>query len=198
MDPTREPRTKPGTVRSIIMRNRYRTAVMAACGALVVTSAAAGMASAQHPASAEEVTISVSNFPPTTEGAPERRSSSASRNSRRSIRTSPLNRTSMSGRRHVRRPTRGRHAADRVPDPIHRLARPDPARPSGRHHRRGRGVALLRRLQPQRARGRRERRGRHLRSADRRLRHRTALQPGDVRGGRARPRRPADDVGRGA
>ncbi len=49
------------------MRNRYRTAVMAACGALVVTSAAAGMASAQHPASAEEVTISVSNLPPSTE-----------------------------------------------------------------------------------------------------------------------------------
>ena len=49
------------------MRYRYRTAVLAACGVLAVTQAAAGVASAQHPASAEEVTISVSNFPPTTE-----------------------------------------------------------------------------------------------------------------------------------
>ncbi len=49
------------------MRYRYRTAVLAACGVLAVTQVAAGLASAQHPASAEEVTISVSNFPPTTE-----------------------------------------------------------------------------------------------------------------------------------
>jgi multiple sugar transport system substrate-binding protein len=49
------------------MRYRYRTAVLAACGVLAVTQVAAGLASAQHPAAAEEVTISVSNFPPTTE-----------------------------------------------------------------------------------------------------------------------------------
>jgi len=49
------------------MRYRYRTAVLAACGVLAATQVAAGLASAQHPASAEEVTISVSNFPPTTE-----------------------------------------------------------------------------------------------------------------------------------
>ena len=49
------------------MRNRYRTAVLAACGAFVVTQAAAGLVSAQRPASAEEVTISVSNLPPSTE-----------------------------------------------------------------------------------------------------------------------------------
>jgi multiple sugar transport system substrate-binding protein len=49
------------------MRNRYRTAVLAACGALAVTQAVAGMASAQRVASAEEVTISVSNLPPSTE-----------------------------------------------------------------------------------------------------------------------------------
>ena len=47
------------------MRNRYRTAVLAACGALAVTQAAAGLTSVQ--ASAEEVTISVSNLPPSTE-----------------------------------------------------------------------------------------------------------------------------------
>ena len=49
------------------MRYRYRTAVLAVCGVLAVTQVAAGMASAQHPTSADEVTISVSNFPPTTE-----------------------------------------------------------------------------------------------------------------------------------
>ena len=49
------------------MRNRYRTAVLAACAAFVVTQAAAGLVSAQRPASAEEVTISVSNLPPSTE-----------------------------------------------------------------------------------------------------------------------------------
>jgi ABC-type glycerol-3-phosphate transport system substrate-binding protein len=49
------------------MRNRYRTAVLAACGALAVTQAVAGMAGAQRVASAEEVTISVSNLPPSTE-----------------------------------------------------------------------------------------------------------------------------------
>ena len=49
------------------MRNRYRNAVLAACGALAVTQAAAGFASAERPASAEEVTISVSNLPPSTE-----------------------------------------------------------------------------------------------------------------------------------
>src|SRR5262245_846496 len=49
------------------MRNRYRTAVLAACGALAVTQAVAGMASAQRVAFAEEVTISVSNLPPSTE-----------------------------------------------------------------------------------------------------------------------------------
>jgi multiple sugar transport system substrate-binding protein len=49
------------------MRIRYRTAVLAACGAFAVTQAAAGMVSAQRTASAEEVTISVSNLPPSTE-----------------------------------------------------------------------------------------------------------------------------------
>jgi multiple sugar transport system substrate-binding protein len=49
------------------MRIRYRTAVLAACGAFTVTQAAAGMVSAQRTASAEEVTISVSNLPPSTE-----------------------------------------------------------------------------------------------------------------------------------
>jgi len=49
------------------MRNRYRTAVLAACAAFVVTQAAAGLVSARRPASAEEVTISVSNLPPSTE-----------------------------------------------------------------------------------------------------------------------------------
>ena len=48
------------------MRNRYRIAVLAACGALAVTQTA-GFASAAHTTSAEEVTISVSNFPPNTE-----------------------------------------------------------------------------------------------------------------------------------
>ena len=54
------------------------------------------------------------------------------------------------------------------------------------------------RLQPQRARRHPGRRGTHLRRADRGLRHRPALQPHDVRGGRARSRRATDDVGRGA
>jgi ABC-type glycerol-3-phosphate transport system substrate-binding protein len=49
------------------MRNRYRTAVLAACGAFAVTQAAAGFVSAQRTVSAEEVTISVSNLPPSTE-----------------------------------------------------------------------------------------------------------------------------------
>jgi multiple sugar transport system substrate-binding protein len=49
------------------MRNRYRTAVLAACGAFAVTQAAAGFVSAQRTASAEAVTISVSNLPPSTE-----------------------------------------------------------------------------------------------------------------------------------
>ena len=49
------------------MRNRYRTAVLAACGALAVTQVAAGFVSAERPASAEPVTISVSNLPPSTE-----------------------------------------------------------------------------------------------------------------------------------
>jgi multiple sugar transport system substrate-binding protein len=49
------------------MRYRTRTAVLAACGVLAATQAAAGLASAQHPASTEEVTISVSNLPPSTE-----------------------------------------------------------------------------------------------------------------------------------
>ena len=40
--------------------------------------------------------------------------------------------------------------------------------------------------------------GSDLRRPDRRLRHRPALQPGAVRGGRPRSRRAADDVGRGA
>ena len=49
------------------MRNRYRTAVLAACGAFAVTQATAGLVSAQRTASADEVTISVSNLPPSTE-----------------------------------------------------------------------------------------------------------------------------------
>ena len=49
------------------MRNRYRTAVLAACGAFAVTQVAAGFASAERTASAEPVTISVSNLPPSTE-----------------------------------------------------------------------------------------------------------------------------------
>ncbi len=49
------------------MRIRYRNAVLAACGALVVTQVAAGFASAERTASAEPVTISVSNLPPSTE-----------------------------------------------------------------------------------------------------------------------------------
>ncbi len=48
------------------MRNRYRNAVLAACGALAVTQTA-GLASAEQTASAEPVTISVSNLPPSTE-----------------------------------------------------------------------------------------------------------------------------------
>ena len=49
------------------MRNRYRSAVLAACGALAVTQVAAGVASRPATASEEEVTISVSNLPPSTE-----------------------------------------------------------------------------------------------------------------------------------
>ena len=48
------------------MRNRYRIAVLAACGAFAVTQTA-GLASAEQTASAEHVTISVSNLPPSTE-----------------------------------------------------------------------------------------------------------------------------------
>ena len=96
MGPPRQPPTRPGTVRSNIMRNRYRTAVLAACGAFAVTQVAAGVVCAERPASAEEVTISVSNLPPSTEEETARPSSSASRSSRRSIRTSPSNQTSSS------------------------------------------------------------------------------------------------------
>ena len=49
------------------MRNRYRNAVLAACGALAVTQTAAALPSAEQTASAEPVTISVSNLPPSTE-----------------------------------------------------------------------------------------------------------------------------------
>ena len=49
------------------MRNRYRSAVVAACGILAVTHVAAGVASATTAPSEEAVTISVSNLPPSTE-----------------------------------------------------------------------------------------------------------------------------------
>ena len=108
----------------------------------------------QHPACRRgAVTISVSNLPPSTEAGAreaflqrvEEFEAQYPEHHRRAVRVRV-------GRRHVRRPARRRHAADGVPDPVHRLAGSDRARPGGRHHRRGRSAAVRRRLQPQRAR----------------------------------------------
>ncbi len=182
------------------MRYRYRTAVLAACGVLAVTQAAAGLASAQHPASAEEVTISVSNLPPSTEAEHPRGVPPARRGVRGAV------------PEHHGRTERVRVGRSPRSPPSSPAAR---CRPCSRSRsptsqgliERGQVADITAEVEalpyaadfnPNVLAGRPGHRRRHLRRADRRLRHRPALQPGDVRGGRARPRRPADDVGRGA
>ena len=100
------------------------------------------------------------------------------------------------GRHDVRLAARRQHAADDLRDPVHLRPDPDRARPAAGHHGRVRGPAVRRRLQPRRAAGGRGRR-QGLRRPHRGLRHGPALQPGDVRGCRARPRPAAHVVGRG-
>ena len=146
------------------------------------------------------MTISVSNLPPATEsGAREaflervdRVRGGQPEHPRRALRVRV-------GRRHVRRPT---WPAARCP-PCSRWPFTDtlgsssaarwPTSPP-----RFEALPYAADFNPNVLERRPGRRRQHLRRPDRRLRHRPALQPPAVRGGRPRPRRAADHVGRGA
>ena len=92
---------------------------------------------------------------------------------------------------------RGRHAPDRVHDPVHRRQGPDRPGPDREHQRPRPRARLRRQVQPQRHR-QRPGRGRHdPRRPDRGLRHVADLQLQPVHAGRPRPDQAAHDLGRG-
>ncbi len=181
------------------MRYRYRTAVLAACGVLAVTQAAVGVASAEHPASAEEVTISVSNFPPTTEE--ETREAFLQRVEE--FEAQYPNITVEPDEWEYDVSTFAAQLAGGTLPTVFQI----PFTDIQGLLQRGQVADITAEVEalpyaadfnPNVLAVAQDAERRDLRRAGRRLRHRSALQPGDVRGGRARPRRPADDVGRGA
>ena len=173
---------------AIAARSRSRRAARRRCTRRRRTAERQDRASASRPP-ARHRAGGLRAFAAASRGS-SRRPTPTSTSSRRRVRV---------GRPDLRRPARRRHPARRLPDPVHRRQEPDRERPARRHHRRGRGARRTpTSFNPNMLDVVQDADGKIYGVPTPAYAIGLHYNRDAVRGGRARPRQPADDVGRGA